>query len=229
MIVTLIKIALIYVGGLATLAAFGGDTWEKDKEGKFVRVNGRGWLAITCLVLALLGGTCLEILDHTGQVREAALAEADKRQLQEKVDSLNAKATLLSEMLKRVPQEIEHPYFSKDRNENGFVLEEYMSTKPKENKLVVYPGEILDYDIYYPPSSKATLIVELAIGGRPYKTENRGSILVIGGADDPLNVRVNNYSEQEDGFRIKFVVRSSVRHLYEGAATPRALPGQPKP
>jgi hypothetical protein len=57
----LINVALLTLGFLGTLAAFGGETWRRGDEPLRRRITRRGWASITFLSLALLLGITKEI------------------------------------------------------------------------------------------------------------------------------------------------------------------------
>jgi len=67
-----LNIALLVIGTMATLAAFGGKTWRDGSEPFLERVTARGWISLMCLVLALAIGTIKEIRTQ----REDAISEA---------------------------------------------------------------------------------------------------------------------------------------------------------
>ncbi|MFZ0743809.1 MAG: hypothetical protein WAM85_05350 [Terracidiphilus sp.] len=61
--ITFLNITLVIVASAATLAAFGGDTWEKNEKGEpfLKRINTRGWISLFCLFLTLVFGVMKEI------------------------------------------------------------------------------------------------------------------------------------------------------------------------
>lgn len=60
-----INIALLALGFIGTLAAFGGETWKKGDEPVLGRVTTRGWLSLTCLFCALALGIVKELRNST--------------------------------------------------------------------------------------------------------------------------------------------------------------------
>lgn len=77
---TLINIALLIISSAATLAAFGGDTWNKGPEPLLKRINRRGWISLICLVLSLALGIFQALraqkLDSQRLADEAKLVQA---------------------------------------------------------------------------------------------------------------------------------------------------------
>jgi DNA-binding protein H-NS len=57
----LINLALLSLGFLGTLAAFGGETWKKGRQPLRYRITKRGWLSIICLSCTLLLGVLKEV------------------------------------------------------------------------------------------------------------------------------------------------------------------------
>lgn len=56
-----LNIALAVFGLTSTLAAFGGETWSKGGEPLLERIRPRGWLALSCLILAFATGITKEV------------------------------------------------------------------------------------------------------------------------------------------------------------------------
>jgi hypothetical protein len=71
-----LNLALAVFALVGSLAAFGGDTWEKGTAPVLRRVTGRGWVALVCLLLAFLLGGIKEILLHRESRAEAAIKQA---------------------------------------------------------------------------------------------------------------------------------------------------------
>ena len=57
----ILNIALLLIGTTATLAAFGGKTWQEGSDPAIKRVTFRGWVSLGCLFAALALGTIKEI------------------------------------------------------------------------------------------------------------------------------------------------------------------------
>lgn len=69
---TILSILLLVVATISTLAAFGGEAWEKDDNGKWLkfRINRRGWISLTCLALTLGLGIYKEVTDEPPLTRK---------------------------------------------------------------------------------------------------------------------------------------------------------------
>jgi hypothetical protein len=57
----LLNIALLVLGTVATLSAFGGETWTKEKKPLLNRITTRGWVSVFCLAGALILGAVKEV------------------------------------------------------------------------------------------------------------------------------------------------------------------------
>jgi hypothetical protein len=56
-----INISLLVTGTTATLAAFGGETWQKGDSPILTRITRRGWVSLGLLVLAFCLGVTKEV------------------------------------------------------------------------------------------------------------------------------------------------------------------------
>lgn len=110
---TFLNIALLTIGTMATLAAFGGKTWTEGSEPILKRVTPRGWLSLMCLLLAFFIGTFKEVLSKRDDYAKKLAADADKAALaaqlsssqyqlqlaKKDLDSLDQKAALTQDRL----------------------------------------------------------------------------------------------------------------------------------
>lgn len=73
-----LNIVLLCVATAATLAAFGGDTWDKEKKNEpfLHRVTLRGWISLGCLFAALILGVSKEIETKADAAKEKAADKA---------------------------------------------------------------------------------------------------------------------------------------------------------
>lgn len=99
-----INIFLAFFGFLGTLSAFGGDTWIKGNHPLIKRITKRGWLSLTCLVLAFGMGIYKEILINK------ISGEKDQKNeiLEQKITSLTDSLTLVRNDLKLASSRIEN-------------------------------------------------------------------------------------------------------------------------
>ena len=95
-----LNVALLVIGTMATLAAFGGETWRDGSEPILERVTTRGWISLMCLVLALAIGTIKEV--RTGQedaIKDALAAkdkaEADRKQAEQSLQLAESNSRLV--------------------------------------------------------------------------------------------------------------------------------------
>lgn len=171
---TAIEISLLIVGFSGALLAIGGDTWVKKPLPWYLRVTGRGWLAIVCLVLALVLGitrqfrgqaqihaaearirdlgaalqTANGALDSTRQQLSSAAAElaAIKNQQRSQLERLGA--------LRR-QQEVDRatPFFNSARidfvvgKKKGTVIKLFKLDCPVVGELWSYYGLLKSYEI----------------------------------------------------------------------------------
>lgn len=76
----MLSIALLVLGTIGTLAAFGGETWTKGPERIDKRITRRGWVSLASLSLAFCAGVSKEVIstrDRRIAEREAS-ASADE-------------------------------------------------------------------------------------------------------------------------------------------------------
>jgi len=73
----LIDLALLLIGAVATLSAFGGKTWTEGQEPVIQRITPRGWISLVCLVLALVLGVTKSVVTKLDQNRKDAVATVD--------------------------------------------------------------------------------------------------------------------------------------------------------
>lgn len=57
-----LNISILLFGFGATVTAFGGDTLHKTNDSFFKRINTRGWIVISCIVITLIVGVYKEII-----------------------------------------------------------------------------------------------------------------------------------------------------------------------
>jgi hypothetical protein len=103
-----LSILLLVVGTAATLAAFGGRTWEEGDDAILKRITPRGWVSLACLVLALFVGSLKEVHEASDQAktdadRELAAAKAEQKETemqgdlkaaQDQIELLNTRLAL---------------------------------------------------------------------------------------------------------------------------------------
>jgi hypothetical protein len=101
-----LNIALLVIGTMATLAAFGGKTWRDGPESILERITVRGWVSLMCLVLAFAIGTIKEIrTEREDAISEATAArdkaEAGRKQAEQSLQlaESNARLALASKSL----------------------------------------------------------------------------------------------------------------------------------
>jgi hypothetical protein len=114
----LLNIVLLLVGTAATLAAFGGKTWNEGAGPIEKRITPRGWFSLVCLSLALIIGTIKEFRTQQDQAdkdhaaKEAKMkSDMDQMFLRGQIAEANARAGVANAQLKglqRSSQDTEH-------------------------------------------------------------------------------------------------------------------------
>jgi hypothetical protein len=66
-----LSVLLLVIGTVATLSAFGGESWTKGKTPIWKRITNRGWISLACLAAALALGTAKEILSSRESAKSA--------------------------------------------------------------------------------------------------------------------------------------------------------------
>lgn len=98
----LLNLLLLVLGSLATLAAFGGKTWVEGPEPLPRRVTRRGWVSLTCLVLALSVGAIREIRSD----RQGDALKKDRDDARHELDAANRRLTILGAQLNRTNEHL---------------------------------------------------------------------------------------------------------------------------
>jgi len=101
-----LNIALLVIGTMATLAAFGGQTCRDGAEPILERVTARGWISLMCLVMALAIGTIKELVTQREDAKQAVSAarekaDADRKQAEQsaRLAESNSRLALASKSL----------------------------------------------------------------------------------------------------------------------------------
>src|SRR5579863_4229380 len=76
-----LNLALLIIGATATLSAFGGSTWREGNDPLLQRINRRGWLSLSCLLLALAIGIKKEIRTEEQDTQTRALSDQQQQKL----------------------------------------------------------------------------------------------------------------------------------------------------
>ncbi|WP_105172406.1 SH3 domain-containing protein [Pseudoalteromonas sp. T1lg24] len=76
----------------ATLAAFGGDTWDKDEPVITKRINLRGWVSLLSIVIAFSLGVYKEIHTHHESIKKDNASEILRSELKSSRDQIQESA-----------------------------------------------------------------------------------------------------------------------------------------
>lgn len=90
---TFINIALVVLGTVGAMTAFGGDTLKKDEPSFWRRITVPGWISLVCLLLALGFGIAKESMDSAESAKlksEREAAEKRSTEANTKLDSVEA-------------------------------------------------------------------------------------------------------------------------------------------
>lgn len=77
----IIDVFLLIFGFIGALSAFGGETWRKTNEQLFKRITKRGWISLTCLLLALTFGIIKEVRNNRSSEKENKISKYLEQQL----------------------------------------------------------------------------------------------------------------------------------------------------
>jgi hypothetical protein len=96
-----LNIALLIVGTMATLAAFGGKTWAEGSAPIYERITPRGWISLVCLACALSLGVIKEFRTRSQDAeKDRKSSEATALAAQQQAESDRKAAALLVELTK---------------------------------------------------------------------------------------------------------------------------------
>jgi len=207
-----INIALATFGLLATLAAFGGETWRKGNQPIFKRITKRGWLALFCIVTTFSLGVDKEI--KTNERAEAQTLKNKKLQgqLSQKQDEISDLLENISTLQLQISGqqlasiEAAFNFATKIPRETDDCLVhldgQSVITLPSRynNQLYLYWGDSFHYTIFsehHDPAELASLTLE--VGERSYPLhdgETSGNfereIRIYGKNPRPMVARIKN-------------------------------------
>ena len=95
--ILILNILLATCGLIGSFVAIGGDTWRKGHVAWAHRVTVRGWLAITCILLAFTAGVAKEVVTHQNtEAKETARATHNQKVIAniERMETLLANISL---------------------------------------------------------------------------------------------------------------------------------------
>ena len=134
-----INIFLLLFGVTGTLAAFGGETWRKTDEPLFNRITKRGWISLSCLLLALTFGIIKEVRNNYSSNRESERRKFLEKQLiqtRDQLASANNRLKELSTMVEKVPRQTYSQYISVPAHGTQLL------------RIKLYGGDEFKYNIY---------------------------------------------------------------------------------
>lgn len=99
----LINLMLLVLGTTGALAAFGGDTWRRESIPWTQRITKRGWLALSCMIAALMLGIVKEVRSN----RLASDAAAKQEELRAELTASNAALARASDNLELTKNALE--------------------------------------------------------------------------------------------------------------------------
>src|SRR2546425_3581493 len=94
----LLNLALATFGLAGTLAAFGGETWEKGTGPILQRVTRRGWVALACLVIAFILGGIKEVALYRQAERDERIKEALQKKNDEQQKQIESQLRQIAEL-----------------------------------------------------------------------------------------------------------------------------------
>lgn len=94
--ILVLNILLATCGLVGSFVAIGGNTWRKDHVAWIHRVTARGWVAITCLILAFTAGIAKEVVAlQNSEAKEVARTAQDDKIIA-KISSMETLLTSIS-------------------------------------------------------------------------------------------------------------------------------------
>ncbi|SHJ40879.1 hypothetical protein [Pseudomonas luteola] len=221
----LINIALLALGFLGALVAFGGETWEKSNAPLLKRITARGWLSISFLTGALLIGVLKEIRSNAS----LAVATRNEETLRQNLGtataqlaSMHEKLTLTRQRLAALePSMLDAMYRLTERieRESDFAyvaLRGRVSTPISSETgtpLKLYGGDEFEYHTFcqngsFRIPSGRSLILE--VGSQRYPMSSEGRIRILGPIGVAMPAMIFNASGVA-GCSVKIIVRSTDR------------------
>jgi Bacterial SH3 domain len=232
----LLNIVLALLGLTGTLAAFGGETWRKGDQPLLERVTKRGWLALTCLILAFSTGVVKEVRAYRAandaqaakEAAEARSAEQQKKldaqlaQIQDLQRRLGEASDAQRQMTERLAEQqlgsieaafklaIKAPRETDDAvvNLNGQLV--FAIPSRVNPQMQLYWGDQFEYSYAPGPSTDEALdSLELQVGERRYRMDKRSeTIRIWGSSPRPMAARILN-PRGLNGVGIKIFVRTT--------------------
>ena len=152
--VLFLNIAVLVVGTIGTLAAFGGETWIKGTAPLWKRVTRpRGWLALACLICACVLGI-VEMVVSSNKARTAALeAKTAQDALTAQLADANRRLYEIRKNNNAIPREIDSAVFrtgsvtNGDLNGQEYKTSEVIKSSRTKKILTVMAGEVVRYSL----------------------------------------------------------------------------------
>ncbi len=206
-----LNIAIAFFGLLATLAAFGGDTWEKGKAPVLSRITPRGWLSLACIVLAFSLGIIKELKQDKISKDSAAKREEleeESRQKQGRIERLSETNLSLTQRISDKTQELE-VLGKSNRSLNQKIAEQNLEIKDLSEANLALSKRISEQSSDLKGMSQQ--ILDILAPDNLSATLNKGASET--GFDRPTSIKIlfspeafltwNDNSDNEDGFSIE--------------------------
>jgi hypothetical protein len=215
-----INIALLSLGFIGASLAFGGETWVKIDAPIHKRITSRGWLSITCLLLALALGIWKEVRTEKAAAADAKEREQLKQDLKDARTALvSVEPTVLDAMYKLTARIVRELDFAFVELQGGMT---YTPTSSETHSpLRLYGGDEVEYDFYCRGRNQGPgRSIKIAVGSREYTLDgDHGVVRVAGPIGEPMVTRVIN-SDRVTDCDLKLIIKSTDRTRVETQFAP---------
>jgi hypothetical protein len=194
----ILNVAILVLGTVAALAAFGGDTWRKGGEALLKRVTPRGWIALLCMISTLALGVVKEILSDIAATESAAYQAALKHDLETATGDLKTTRAKLANLQAALAKQISEATSELPREVARLTVpvsgarEQSLDIKGGEFfpfSIGLQAGDILEYvNLCFAPTITESLTyqdqpnparsLKLSVGGERYNLGRSGTFLL---------------------------------------------------
>jgi hypothetical protein len=216
-----INVVLLSLGFIGAVVAFGGDTWLKIDAPIHKRITRRGWVSVSCLLLALALGVWKEFRTD----RAAADSAKERERLESELKAANSKLeasrkalvtfepnilAAMYSLTERIVRESDFAFVSLAGRDTVIPVSTETNTPLK-----LYGGDEFEYSVFCDRRlgtyGEERSGIFLEVGGREYPlVGSHGSFRVAGPIGAAMDERIKNPQRLTD-CDIKIIVRSTDR------------------
>jgi hypothetical protein len=233
-----LNLALLVLGTTGALAAFGGDTWLREKLPWSKRITGRGWLALACMIATLCLGIVKEVHNGNQAAASAAKQEQLAKELAASTKSLHETRTKLAAV---EPSILEGIILATSgiRRESDFSTPtldgqtslRLVSGRNSPEPLELYGGDYLEYHVFcsnngrrtsgfpFPSPRQSASSLRIRVGTTDYPLGEEGRHMIIGPIGMPMPVTLFNPFGLRD-CTVKILIESADRTRVQKQLSP---------